>query len=60
MYAPLDARRERTDVALDGASGGLAEVEERAHEPCLVFRGGELGFERDDRGERETLCVRRR
>ena len=53
--APLDAGGELADVALDGAGGRLAEVEERVREPLLVLCGRELCLERDDRREREAL-----
>ena len=53
--APLDAGGELADVALDGAGGRLAEVEERAGEPLLVFWGRNLGFKRDDRGKGQAL-----
>ena len=51
----LDFERELEDVALYRARGRLAEVEERAGEPLLVFWGRNLGFERDDRGKGQAL-----
>lgn len=54
-HSLLDVGRELADVALERAGRRRAEVEESAGEPLLVFWRRELGLERNDGRERETL-----